>query len=325
MYRGFREALDGAIGRSESAIIIFVDVRGFTDFSKSKDSHDTALYIKRVYIQLIDKYFPSATFYKPTGDGLLIVIPLMSHDYKTLPDKCKEVIESCLRCHAEFADICKGDHMINFAVPSRVGIGVVRGSACCLMSGGAIIDYSGHNLNLASRLMNIARPSGIVIDGAFGFDLLSEDQQKLFEGAKVYLRSIAEDTPINVYILKDVVRIPPENLQPLAEERWEVIEEKYTARQWRDRAKWYRVNLEAPLKRSEGALDVCFIYPARIRGKMSTSVKVTHPFSAIEYKVKAGQAYVRININELMRYLKSHYIPLDTKVKMRLAYVPKPK
>lgn len=322
MNGNFREALDNATGQSESVIVVFVDIRGFSAFSKNRDSHDIALYIKRVYMQLIDEYFPYATFHIPTGDGLLIVV---SYDGKTLPDKCKEVIQSCLLCHKEFADICKGDHMINFDVPKRIGIGVSRGTVCCLKSGNKILDYSGHRLNLASRLMNLARPAGIVIDGDFGFDLLSEDEQKLFGEAEVYLRSIAEDTPVTVYILKDVVSIPPENMQPLAEERWSVQEDELTGEMRKSLIEeWLTIYLKEPLKRP-GALRVFCHHHSIDEGKPLPLLTTTHELYKSEYGKKQGRPYVDINIEELKSYLKSRDVPPDMKVKIVIEYVPKPR
>jgi len=76
--------------------------------------------------------------------------------------------------------------MTNFPTPDKIGIGITRGSVCCIMSGSKILDYSGRNLNLASRLMEMARPSGIVFDESFGLDLLS-DEKKVFFYQKITL------------------------------------------------------------------------------------------------------------------------------------------
>src|SRR5207244_3281826 len=78
-----------------------------------------------------------------------------------------DVISGCFSCLNEFGTICEADPMINFETPQRVGFGITRGPACCLFSGKDVLDYSGHLLNLASRLMDLARPSGILVDGNF--------------------------------------------------------------------------------------------------------------------------------------------------------------
>ncbi len=70
-----RKLLEKAKGRSENVIVVFVDVRGFSQFSSSKgrQATDVAMLIKRLYIKLMDEYFPFAHFTKPTGDGLMFV------------------------------------------------------------------------------------------------------------------------------------------------------------------------------------------------------------------------------------------------------------
>lgn len=320
MYENFREALNDAAGKSEFVIVVILDIRGFSEFSTRRESPDTAMYIKRVYIKLIDEYFPSAKFYKPTGDGMLIVFP---YDDKTLPDKSREIIQSCLKCHREFADICRGDFMINFDVPRNIGIGVVRGPACCLKSGDTILDYSGHFLNLAARLMSIARPSGIVIDEAFGIDLLSKDNRDLFVKAQVYLRSIAEDTPANIYVLKDVVDIPPENLQPLAEERWEKQEIKFTVQEFMALTiGGYRVRLNAPLKRPD-AFEVDCVHTHLAEGKESGRLHTIHRLYEPEYKLIAGEPVIRIIVSEVKEYLEGKRAPPDMKIKINVAYLPR--
>ncbi|MGR3295982.1 MAG: hypothetical protein ACUZ8A_07135, partial [Candidatus Bathyanammoxibius sp.] len=161
MHRSFRKALDTAVGKSHSAIAVVVDVRGFSSFSQARESFDTSVFLKRMYTSLIDNYFPFSAFYKSTGDGLLIIVPFTAD---TLKDACVRTIDSCIKCHDEFENITKGDPMVNFDVPEKVGIGVARGPVSCLVSKRRILDYSGRILNLSSRLSEIARPSGVVID-----------------------------------------------------------------------------------------------------------------------------------------------------------------
>ena len=105
-----RRALANAQGRSEFVIAIFVDVRGFSKFSQQHESPDTAMFIKRFYLQLMDEYFSEARFYKPTGDGLLITFP---YDDKTLSSVAEKLIDACMRCLIGFPNICEGDRMIN--------------------------------------------------------------------------------------------------------------------------------------------------------------------------------------------------------------------
>lgn len=75
MHREFKELLKDATGMSEYVIAVNLDIRGFSSFSKKVESPDVALFIKKVYSKLLDGYFPNASFFKPTGDGLLLTIP----------------------------------------------------------------------------------------------------------------------------------------------------------------------------------------------------------------------------------------------------------
>ena len=70
----------------------------------------------------------------------------------------------------DFPTMFTDDPMINFATPTNLGFGIARGTACCLFSGKRILDYSGQLLNLAARLNDLARPKGLVIDGAYQKD-----------------------------------------------------------------------------------------------------------------------------------------------------------
>lgn len=318
MHRRFREALNNAVGQSKYIIAVFVDIRGFSAFSQFRESPDTAMYIKKIYMRLIDDYFTSASFYKPTGDGLFITVP---YSEATLREVSCATIKICLRCHREFANICDGDDMINFDVPKSIGIGIAKGTACCIKSGDNVLDYSGRVINLAARLTKIARPSGIVIDGDFGAGLFPESERKFFEESNVYLRSIAEDTPIKVYILKDAVNIPPENKQPLAEERWEVIYRESSVREMLTLAGAYCIELKAPLKRPD-AFEVILNYPKMVDGKALSSLFSYSKLSDCWYGKYEGRPCIYINSEQIKSKLGD--IPPHLKAKISVSYVPKP-
>ena len=58
MHTQFRGHLENAKGQSEFIIAVNLDIRGFSSFSKNVESPDVAMYIKRIYMKLIDNYFP---------------------------------------------------------------------------------------------------------------------------------------------------------------------------------------------------------------------------------------------------------------------------
>ena len=125
------------------------------------------------------------------------------------------MISNCFQCLVEFPGICAGDPMINFKTPENIGFGIARGTACYLYSKDQIIDYSGQRLNLCSRLMDLARPSGIVIDDHFLHEIIAEDLIDTFVEKEIYIRGIAEEKSYKIFYLEDYVTIPDEFLSPL--------------------------------------------------------------------------------------------------------------
>jgi len=56
----FTQALLDAQGRSEFVLVVVADIRGFSDFSTRNESPNIAMFIKRFYLQMLEKYFASA-------------------------------------------------------------------------------------------------------------------------------------------------------------------------------------------------------------------------------------------------------------------------
>jgi hypothetical protein len=318
MHRILREALPEAVGRSEFVVAIVADIRGFSSFSKQHESPDIAMYIRRVYIKLIDDYFSFSSFYKPTGDGLLVIVP---YTEKTFGEIANRVVESCVRCVGEFASLCTGDLMINFPTPTRIGFGLTRGPACCLASEDKVLDYSGHLLDLASRLMNLARPSGIILDGAFGIDFLKPETEGLFERAEVYLRGLAESEPITVYTQKTQVQIPEDAKRPLASENWQSYETCKKRLEWEKlKPSWRPLGVE--LKRQPKAAVVTITCPARPREKSLKGLTKTSIFEKWEYFTIGAKTHFRINVDELCEALHSWHVAKSADVRLKIDYVP---
>jgi class 3 adenylate cyclase len=69
-----------------------------------------------------------------------------------------------------------------------LGIGIAAGSASRLIAGDTTFDYTGRPLNVASRLMDIARPAGVVLEETLDFEALSDETQELFARDQVFLK-----------------------------------------------------------------------------------------------------------------------------------------
>ncbi|HLA81672.1 MAG TPA: adenylate/guanylate cyclase domain-containing protein [Thermoleophilia bacterium] len=216
MHRRLRTLLHQAEGRSGVVVAVSADVRGFTSFARMAESSEAVIFLRRVYIRMLDDYFPQHSFFKPTGDGLLI---LRAFDEGSIEQVVNETVDASLRLVRDFPTICSDDPMVNFPTPEKLGVGIARGAVTALVSGRQTLDYSGRPLNLATRLMDAARPAGVVFDEALGFPLLDEALVPRFTRAAVYLRGLAEREPLTIYHSSETV-IEQRHLVPVGKVNW---------------------------------------------------------------------------------------------------------
>ena len=228
MLEQLKQNLRAAQGRSEFVIVVFCDIRAFSNFSAARESPDIAMFIKRFYLRLLDDYFPAARFAKPTGDGLLLAF---EYSEETLLDVAGGVVLACFKALSDFEDMFRRDPMINFSTPRGLGFGICRGTACCLYSNDTIIDYSGRLINLASRLNDLARPKGIVIDGSFMMEAIPSGAKASFREESVFVRALAETHPMRVYCSSDVV-LSESALFPIIDPGWVETKKCLSVREW---------------------------------------------------------------------------------------------
>jgi class 3 adenylate cyclase len=212
MHSQLRELLRCATGESSFVVASNIDIRGFSSFFS--DSSQAAAFLSSAYTRILDDYFPDVSFFKPTGDGLLIVKAV---DRESLTATVQRFVAGALRLDSEFKDVCAADDLINFRTPERVGIGIARGTATRISAEDKTLDFSGYPLNLASRLMDLARPGGVVFDESLGLSLLTSEQEKGFRPEKVYVKGLADLSPITAYVTADV-DIPAGNKRPFGAE-----------------------------------------------------------------------------------------------------------
>lgn len=251
MHNLLKEHLENVKGESKLVIVVSIDVRDFSKFSKSKDSSDVAMFISKFYLKIIEQFEDICEdfFFKPTGDGLLICIP---YSEKNLKERFEETINISMNCHKEFNSMFDNIAVINFATPEFIGIGISRGSASEIKSNNGnkslTLDYSGHKLNLASRLQDIARPSGIVFESERDLNLLPKEIKDLFVVKKLYVKSLAEDKPISVCYLKDHVEIRQENMEPISSQ-WLIETREFSKKQL------IKGNLDYVISLKQGKID----------------------------------------------------------------------
>ena len=213
LHETLRNLLPSAHAESCQVVATFIDIRGFSTFAAKSESFDSAIYLRSVYGTVLSTYFPDADFFKPTGDGLLIIHQL-SHEAAEVPPVISSVLERCISLASDFGEITAKDFMVNFSVPQRLGVGVARGSVTRLVANGYTLDYTGRCLNLAARLMDKARPYGVVFADPHAARLMDEEVAEKFSEDRVCVRGISEDKPISISITSGV-KITPADREPL--------------------------------------------------------------------------------------------------------------
>jgi class 3 adenylate cyclase len=299
-----RDQLENATGQPEHVVAVNLDVRGFSSFCERNESPNVVVFIREVYKRLIDRCFPEAPFIKTTGDGLLIIIPFAE---KILEKVANQTLYACLEAHEAFPSLCADEPMINFRVPGKIGIGLSRGLVSRIMANGTTLDYSGRVLNLASRLMNIARPTGIVFDCDYLTGLTPpQDLKKTFSKAKVWLWGIAESDPIQIYYSKAFrTRIPAMYKSRLDVRKWKKEKHSWSVESIELRAKKDLavgfVLTDEPLY-PEG-IQVKILYPPNVASKMhSEGLQLER--DEFKYDLRSGEPWVLINSGSLIQMLR---------------------
>jgi class 3 adenylate cyclase len=312
-----RDQLVRAQGRSEFVVVVFVDVRGFSRFSKVTESPDSAMFIKRFYSKLLEEYFPEACFCRPTGDGLMMIF---RYDEESLPSVSQAVLASCVRCLSDFSMMFTSDPMINFEVPQNIGFGIARGTACCLHAGEESIDYSGHLLNLAQALLDLARPSGIVVDGGFRIEMFPEKLRRDFECQLVYIPAVAESEPVEVFVQKDFVRLPAKAHKPINEKPWKTHHSVVNIAQLGAIGDTYAVVLPSQVDAGE-EINVTMVTPAMRNGREIKGFSVEHTFASFDLSNKPRRALVSLDLKKATALLEGNNVPIDCDVSFRIQYV----
>ena len=316
MKQKLKDQLGSAVGDSRFVVVVFLDIRGFSTFAKLAESSESAVFLKSAYTSIMDDFFNEASFFKPTGDGLLVIL---DYEEETLREVVQTAIGTSVRLVEAFPTICAEDPMVNFEVPGKLGIGVARGAATRLSSEGEVLDYSGRPLNLAARLMDMARPSGVIFSDALGLGLLDEDLLTQFEAAGVYVRGLAEDEPMSVHYLADRTVIEDIYMRPLhrTHVHAEPVQEK-TIRELEQMGS-HRFGLsKEPVDRNRIKLVARFPKPTP-SGRKSSLLSVTEASGT--YGEDADGSHVRVSMPALARRIKEKGAKSTWKGKLRLEYV----
>ena len=145
-----------------TALVVFVDVRGFTKWSEANEVFINLDYFVAGFLDILKKHFPEDSYnHKPLGDGALIV---SKHSAQQTPRAMTSLLGRTLtiiaRVERDFVKHCSEfAKRVGHPANLNLGWGLVHGKI--IRVGG---DWAGHNLNKCSRLCNEARPFGVVVD-----------------------------------------------------------------------------------------------------------------------------------------------------------------
>jgi class 3 adenylate cyclase len=216
-----RSSLRSAGGRSCEVVALFADIRGFSSFSERNESLAIAKYLRAAVTGILDRYFHDATFFKLTGDGLLVVYEHPDSE-QALRSTLASVLKRAIKLVYEFNSIAADDVMVTIRdLPTALGIGVARGPATCLIAkDGAILDYTGRCLNLAARAMDKARPLGVVFADTHAADLIDDELALVLSDDEVCIRGIAERVPIPIQVTAQVKIRPADRVPTEEDDDW---------------------------------------------------------------------------------------------------------
>ncbi len=316
MHKQLPSLLQSAKGESRHVVVVFLDVRGFSSFAKIAESSDAAEFLRSAYLTMIDAYFKDADFFKLTGDGMLA---LFGYERETLDDTVRKAVGLSIALAERFPTICDEDPMINFDVPPGLGIGLARGAATALISGETVLDYSGRPLNLAARLMDLARPSGVVLDDSLGFGLLEEGMRERFASESVYIKGIAEDDPIPVYYLAEYTEIPEYNKLPMNRVRRVNNSTRVVTLRALTEMGNFRERLQQTPARTDDLVVLVSAPKARANGTKHPSIYATRTWPA-EYVVTGGEDFARIDYGVVAQALKGRGVKSTWPVELTVEY-----
>lgn len=180
-----------------SALVVFTDIRGFTKWSENIEIFQySPEFIASFYTSLEEQF--EGWNSKKLGDGSLFIKTLKENEHEKV---IISVISKILKVNKSFEKLCK-----TFAekrgqeTPLTLGWGIARGSVNEICYDDGHKEYIGAVVNKTSRLCDIARPNGIVID-AQNFSNLGK-HSKLFFKQKRKIKSIEKD--IDVWVTEKI-------------------------------------------------------------------------------------------------------------------------
>lgn len=321
MKEDWLELLKNARGISEYIFAISIDIRGFTSYCMRVDSQNVATYISKLYQKILNDYFPIVRYSKPMGDGLFITI---KYNEDNLVELSNRIVDRCIALVDDFPMLMDDESMITDALPDRIGIGLTRDSACCIITDEEeIIDYSGKTLNHASRLMDKARPCGLVCDLRQFDGILKTEIRELFEEDSICLRGISEKTPIKILYLSGKVLIDERDRTPINEPAWNEIKQNYKHKTIKAWGNTFVFPLQKIPDNPENIL-LYFIFRRYVEGKIIRKIRSRKTYTLeskeLDYSLRGGEPILRLNAKDIKSRLLKNEIPDNSTINVIIRY-----
>jgi hypothetical protein len=181
------------------------------------------------------------------------------------------------------------------------------------------LDYTGRVLNLASRLMDIARPYGIVVDDAYGFDLLDVKLGDNFTRDAVYLKGVSPHIAVPVRYWPDEVVIPESNRHPLDEPQVQYTSTEMTLAELKNASG--RILLDLPTRPPDpGALEGRASHAKVLPGRRKSDRATIFHNLDVGYQEKEGCFEAIIDVPALVKILNEAGIRSNWPVTIKVSF-----
>ena len=319
MHRELSRLLKDAKGAATFAMIVDLDIRGFSKATKTLDSAQTGAFLRRAYQAVINEWFPFVSYYKPVGDGLLLVT---EYDEEDVDEKGERVLNACMDALRGFSSVCAELSWLCPALPGRLGIGVARGAVCRLESHGKILDYLGTPVNLAFKLANLARPSGTVAERTFIPGSPASSGAPMLATADVYIPGLADEMPIQIMYTQDETSIPQHALRPTGKIVWARKQYAVPLKRIRSLGPQFGLTLAGEPK-TEDRILVRIKHPTIANGRQRRGYYTEFHFDRFEYVLDADTPQVILRFDLLADALAEYGLRDDHEVRIEIVYEKK--
>jgi class 3 adenylate cyclase len=199
-----------------NALILFVDIRGFTNWSEKVDNVSFLDDFVKCWHKILAENFAGSTLNKPLGDGAMIIQEIKERTTSELLENILlESLEKIQKTDEEFKELCKRfaeEEGTNISL--KLGWGIAKGPIKRING-----DYIGANINKCSRYCDIARPFGVVIDADdfHNLPVLPKNLSMDFKRQTRLLKGLRDDN--DVWVTREIAEqfIPREDLREYPE------------------------------------------------------------------------------------------------------------